>query len=289
MSKKILVLGLGLSGLVVGLTWAAPVGAQSALAQQQADQEKAAQQGTKSSSTNAGTAKPAAKSPDAETAKPTATKPTATVAAKPVAAKSSDAATAKPTSTATTTKSAAAKPTTTKASTATTTASTPTVTKPTGTKPAATTTAKSDAAKPAASTPATPKSAAVKPTAKKAPAKPVVYVDDGVNAAASGGDSKNAKPQNRDVAKAFEQSCPDVTVTEEKAKAGYDVTMEREPGSKGVKTAFGLTNVVHKTNKIEVTSKSGKEVFSETGHSTNQLVKDACAAMATPATKVAKN
>ena len=80
-----------------------------------------------------------------------------------------------------------------------------------------------------------------------------------------------------------------MTLTDQKAKAGYDVSLEREPGSKGVKTVFGLTNVVHKTNKIEVTSKSGKEVFSESGHSTNQLVKDACAAMATPPTKVAQN
>ncbi len=106
---------------------------------------------------------------------------------------------------------------------------------------------------------------------------------------AAPGASASGKPQNRDMAKAFGQSCPDVTLTEQKAKAGYDVSLEREPGSKGVKTVFGLTNVVHKTNKIEVTSKSGKEVFSETGHSTNQLVKDACAAMATPPTKVAKN
>jgi hypothetical protein len=128
---------------------------------------------------------------------------------------------------------------------------------------------------------------------KKAPPKPVVYVDDGVNggatATASGGDTKTGKPQNREVVKALEQSCPDVALTEQKAKAGYDVTLEREPGNKGVKTAFGLANVVHKTNKIEVTSKSGKEVFSESGHSTNQLVKDACAAIAIPPTKVAKN
>jgi len=120
----------------------------------------------------------------------------------------------------------------------------------------------------------------------------VVYLGDGVNSGgttAAPGASANAKPQNREVVKAFEQSCPDVTLTEQKAKAGYDVSLEREPGSKGVKTVFGLTNVVHKTNKIEVTSKSGKEVFSETGHSTNQLVKDACAAMAAPPTKVAKN
>jgi hypothetical protein len=167
-------------------------------------------------------------------------------------------------------------------------------------KPAATTApaTKSAATKPAASSAttksATPKSAALKPAAvKKAPPKPIVYVSDGVNggttATASGGDSKSGKPQSREVVKALEQSCPDVTLTEEKAKAGYDVTLEREPGSKGVKTVFGLANVVHKTNKIEVTSKSGKEVFSESGHSTNQLVKDACAAMAPPPTKVAKN
>jgi hypothetical protein len=182
--------------------------------------------------------------------------------AKP-AAKSSGAATAKP---------------------ATTAASTPTATKPAATAPTASaSTTKS----------ATPKSAALKPAAaKKAPAKPVVYVDDGVNSGGTStapGASASGKPQNRDVVKAFEQSCPDVTVTDEKAKAGYDVSLEREPGSKGVKTAFGLTNVVHKTNKIEVTSKSGKEVFSESGHSTNQLVKDACAAIAIPPTKVAKN
>jgi hypothetical protein len=120
----------------------------------------------------------------------------------------------------------------------------------------------------------------------------VVYVDDGVSGggtSAAPGASANGKPQNRDAVKAFEQSCPDVTLTEEKAKAGYDVNLEREPGSKGVKTGFGITNVVHKTHKIEVTSKSGKEVFSESGHSTDQLVKDACAAIAAPPTKVAKN
>jgi hypothetical protein len=231
MSKKTRALGLALSGLAFGLTWAGPAWAQSALAQQAADQEKAAQQGTTTSSTNAGTAKPAA---------------------------------AKPSGTA---------------------ASTPTATKPAATAPTASA---------AAAKSATPKSAALKPAAaKKAPPKPIVYVDDGVNggatATASGGDSKTGKPQNRDVVKALEQSCPDVTLAEQKAKAGYNVTLEREPGSKGVKTAFGLTNVVHKTNKIEVTSKSGKEVFSESGHSTNQLVKDACAAIAIPPTKVAKN
>jgi len=241
MSKKTLVLGLALSGLVFVFTWAAPAWAQSALAQQAADQEKAAQQGTTTSSTNARTAKPATAKSNATTAKPAATA-----------------------------------------------ASTPTATKSAAAKPAATT------ASAATTKSATPKSAAAKPAAaKKAPAKPVVYVSDGVNggasATASGGDSKAGKPQNREVVKAFGQSCPDVTLTEQKAKAGYDVTLEREPGSKGVKTVFGLANVVHKTNKIEVTSKSGKEVFSESGHSTNQLVKDACAAMATPTTKVAKN
>jgi hypothetical protein len=282
MSRKTLVFGLALSGSVLGLMWATSARGQSALAQQEADQEKAAQQGAATSSTNAGTAKPDA------TAAP-GTKPTATA--------KSDATTAKPAATApkaSTGTASTAKPATSAASTPTAAKAAP-VTKPTA--------AKSDVAKAApanlATKSPTPKSAAAKPAAakpaavKKAPAKPVAYVGDGadggVAATASGGDSKSGKTQNREMVKAFEQSCPDVTLTEEKAKAGYNVSLEREPGSKGVKTVFGLTNVVHKTNRIEVTSKSGKEVFSESGHSTNQLVKDACAAMATPAVTVAKN
>lgn len=178
-------------------------------------------------------------------------------------------------------------------------------------------TAKSATAKSAAK-PAT-KSAAT--TAKKSPPKPLVYVNDNRNApktadataskpvsastsktaGPSAGKTINAsaskttaaaptqKPLSADVTKAFQQNCPNVALTEDKAKAGYDVIFEREPGAKGVKGAFGLTNAVHKTTKIEVTSKSGKELFSESGHSTGQLVKDACTAIGTPGTKLAKN
>lgn len=166
-----------------------------------------------------------------------------------------------------------------------------------------TSTAKSTTAKPAAKPAAS--------AAKKSPPKPLVYVDDNRTASksadtsasktadssakkttASAGKASNAsasqKPLSADVTKAFQQNCPNVALTEDKAKAGYDVTFEREPGTKGVKGAFGLTNAVHKTTKIEVTSKSGKELFSEAGHSTGQLVKDACTAIGTPGTKVAK-
>jgi len=93
------------------------------------------------------------------------------------------------------------------------------------------------------------------------------------------------KPLSGDVTKAFQQNCPSVALTDSKAKAAYDVMFERDPGSKGVKSAFGL----HKASKIEVMSKTGKELFSETGHSTGQLVKDACTAIGTPGTKIAKN
>jgi hypothetical protein len=175
---------------------------------------------------------------------------------------------------------------------------------PTGTKPATTakTSGKTTAAKPAA-----PTTAAAK--AKKSPPKPVVYIDNptskpaDASASKSGDDSTDKstkptvfkasdtsakqKPQNADVVKAFQQSCPGIALSDDKKKAGYDVAFEREPGSKGVKTAFGLTS--RKTSRIEVTTKSGKEVFSETGHSTSQLVKDACAAIEAPAaTKIAK-
>jgi hypothetical protein len=97
--------------------------------------------------------------------------------------------------------------------------------------------------------------------------------------------STTEKPLSADVTKAFQQNCPSVALTDSKAKAAYDVMFERDPGSKGVKSAFGL----HKASKIEVMSKTGKELFSETGHSTGQLVKDACTAIGTPGTKIAKN
>jgi hypothetical protein len=101
--------------------------------------------------------------------------------------------------------------------------------------------------------------------------------------------SASQKPQSTDLSKAFQQNCPSVALTDSKTKAAFVAMFEREPGGKGVKTAFGLTNAVHKTSKIEVMNKSGKELFSETGHSTSQLVKDACTAIGTPGTKLAKN
>lgn len=168
-----------------------------------------------------------------------------------------------------------------------------------------------------------PKPAAAKSTAapaKKSPPKPLVYIvdnrnlpksadaeagkstDASVKKASAASTSKTAgsagkasttsaspKPVSADLTKAFQQNCPSVGLTEDKGKAGYSVTFDREPGSKGVKSAFGLTNAVHKTSKIEVMNKSGKELFSETGHSTSQLVKDACTAIGTPGTKLAKN
>jgi glucose/arabinose dehydrogenase len=170
--------------------------------------------------------------------------------------------------------------------------------------------------------PGAPKSATAKPTtsksttaAKKAPPKPLVYVEDNRStktADASGSKSSNPstsknasgstaktttvsarkdsdtsasqKPLSADVTKAFAQNCPSVALTDSKSKAAYDVTFERDPSSKGVKSAFGL----HKSNRIEVMSKGGKELFSESGHSTGQLVKDACTAIGTPDVKVAK-
>jgi hypothetical protein len=151
--------------------------------------------------------------------------------------------------------------------------------------------------------------------AKKSPPRPLVYVVDNRNvksadasatsktgasagksgtatvkkaSATSASKSANASASQNavsaDVTKAFQQNCPSVALTESKAKAEYDVTFDREPGSKGVKSAFGL----RKASKIEVMSRSGKELFSENGHSTSQLVKDACTTMGTPSTKIAK-
>lgn len=166
-------------------------------------------------------------------------------------------------------------------------------------------TAKSTTPKSTASKSTTSKSAS---TAKKTPPKPLVYVEDdrstktadastskntsgstgktaNVSAKKPAATSASPKPVSADVTKAFAQNCPSVTLTESKSKAAYNVTFERDPNSKGVKSAFGL----HKGSKIEVMSKGGKELFSESGHSTGQLVKDACTSMGTPGLKVAKN
>jgi hypothetical protein len=180
---------------------------------------------------------------------------------------------------------------------------------------AKTSTAKSTAAKPK---PAASKSTAA--PAKKSPPKPLVYITDNRNLPKSA-DAATSKPADASVkkasatstsksagstgkasassagqksvsaylTKAFQHNCPSVGLTEDKGKAAYNVTFEHEPGAKGVKGAFGLTNAVHKTSKIEVMNKSGKELFSETGHSTSQLVKDACTVIGTPTTKIAKN
>jgi hypothetical protein len=168
----------------------------------------------------------------------------------------------------------------------------------------------SSTAKPAAK-PATKPAAA---PAKKSAPKPLVYVMDnrssdktdanktaGATTSKPAASVKNAsatsasktspaaaptvKPLSADLTKAFQQNCPSVALTDSKSKAAYDVMFERDPGSKGVKSAFGL----HKASKIEVMSKTGKELFSEAGHSTGQLVKDACTAIGTPGTKIAKN
>jgi len=184
--------------------------------------------------------------------------------------------------------------------------------------------AQQSAAQPSAAKPSTNSSTA-KPAAKPAPKpaaapakksapKPLVYVMDNRSSDKTDGNKtagattskpaasvKNAsatsasktspsaapteKPLSADLTKAFQQNCPSVALTDSKSKAAFDVMFERDPGSKGVKSAFGL----HKASKIEVMSKTGKELFSEAGHSTGQLVKDACTAIGTPGTKIAKN
>lgn len=136
---------------------------------------------------------------------------------------------------------------------------------------------------------ATSKSSTSKSTAspaKKASGKPFVYLND----ARSSKSSAASENQKSEIVNAFEQNCSSVELTDDRAKAGYQVTVEEETGRKGWKNAFGLTNVMHKMILVTVTSKSGKSVFSQSGHSTTQLVNGACTAIAngTPAVNVAE-
>jgi hypothetical protein len=138
--------------------------------------------------------------------------------------------------------------------------------------------------KPASSKAVTPKSSAS--SAKKAPPKPLVYLDDARSSKSSGASAN----QKFELLTAFEQNCSSVALTDDKAKASYQVTVERDASSKGFKTAFGLTNTIHKMNLATVTNKSGKLIFSQSAHSTTQLMDGACTAIVngTPAVNVAE-
>jgi hypothetical protein len=90
--------------------------------------------------------------------------------------------------------------------------------------------------------------------------------DSGGGAHFSGG----ARPQNAEIAKTFGERCPHLTVTINRQKADYVVTLDHEGGKRLVK----------KDNKWVVYNKDGDMIGSGSTRSLGNSVKDACEAIA---------
>lgn len=75
-----------------------------------------------------------------------------------------------------------------------------------------------------------------------------------------------ARPQTAEIYKTFGESCPTVTMTNNRDKADYVVTLDHE-GGKGY---------LRKDNKVAVFTKDGDMVFSKSTRSLGGAVKEAC-------------
>jgi PEGA domain-containing protein len=78
-----------------------------------------------------------------------------------------------------------------------------------------------------------------------------------------------ARPQTAEIIKTFGERCPDLTVTNNKDRANYAVTLDHE-GGKGLATHH---------NKIAVFNREGDSIFSHSTVSLGNAVKDACEAI----------
>jgi hypothetical protein len=77
------------------------------------------------------------------------------------------------------------------------------------------------------------------------------------------------RPQTTEIMKTFNQRCPEVAITNNIAKADFDVTLDHE-GGKGY---------LHRRNKIAVFNRGGDDIFTDSTRELGNAVKDACRAM----------
>jgi hypothetical protein len=77
------------------------------------------------------------------------------------------------------------------------------------------------------------------------------------------------RPQTTEIMKTFNQRCPEVAVTNNVAKADFDVTLDHE-GGKGY---------LHRRNKIVVFNRDGDDIFTGSTRELGNSVKDACQAI----------
>jgi hypothetical protein len=81
--------------------------------------------------------------------------------------------------------------------------------------------------------------------------------------------SGGARPQTAEIIKTLNQRCPELTVTNNLAKADFVVTLDHE-GGKGL---------LQHRNKIAVFNRDGDDIFSDSTRELGSAVKDACQAM----------
>jgi hypothetical protein len=91
------------------------------------------------------------------------------------------------------------------------------------------------------------------------------FGDDGGAGATSGG----ARPQTAEIIKTFQERCPEIAVTNERARADFVVLLDHEGG----KTIF------LKDNKVAVFGRDGTTIYSGSTRSLGNAVKDACGAI----------
>jgi hypothetical protein len=81
--------------------------------------------------------------------------------------------------------------------------------------------------------------------------------------------SGGARPQTAEIIKTVNQRCPELTVTNNLAKADFVLTLDHE-GGKGL---------LQHRNKIAVFNRDGDDIFSNSTRELGSAVKDACQAM----------
>lgn len=84
-----------------------------------------------------------------------------------------------------------------------------------------------------------------------------------------GSSSGGARPQTVEIMKTFNERCPEVRLTTDRAKADFVVMLEKE-GGKGT---------VRRDNKVAVINKDGDVLYTGSTRSLGNAVKDACSAM----------
>jgi hypothetical protein len=98
--------------------------------------------------------------------------------------------------------------------------------------------------------------------------KPRVFITDSTSWQMVGR-AGGARPQTAEIYKTFGASCPAVTVTNNRDRADYVVTLDHE-GGKGY---------LRRDNKMAVFNKEGDMITSSSTRALGSAVKDACAAI----------